>query len=156
LNVLDLGIWFSIASAVRLELLSPQLRSKKVFDRIRAAVEKAWEVDWDARPKLESVFDTKMRVIQAVIATKGSNEYQMPRSPYSRAGEPRAAFIPEKPEFNLAAAVDDGQDAMDLDLPADAPEGDDGDDIVLVESEDFPQWESDEWESDEAISLYDD
>jgi len=79
-------------------------------------VKQRWET-WQAAAKLESVFQTKRLNIKAIIEVAGSNEYKIPRSGRSHAGEKRASFTPLLREKRDSSQEDseeqESEDSMD-------------------------------------------
>lgn len=92
LNALDLGAWYSLAAGVP-SLKAVPNQKMRTFDQIISHVLARWRT-WDAFTRLENIFATKQRVIQAVFDSDGSNEYQIPRSFRSHHHE-KASYLPE-------------------------------------------------------------
>jgi len=90
-NALDLGALNSLASGVREPLLvpssDPDENSVRNWDRICRAVQQRWE-EWDCIPRLDSIFDTKSRVLHLAYEHDGGNEFSVPHS------EERTATLP--------------------------------------------------------------
>ena len=94
-NALDLGALNSLASGVREPLLvpssDPDENSVRNWDRICRAVQQRWE-EWDCIPRLDSIFDTKSRVLHLAYEHDGGNEFSVPHSHTPR--EERTATLP--------------------------------------------------------------
>lgn len=91
MNVLDLGIWYSLAAALPAMKWDSQSCKKVVSlffyflqmifqeeDRIVDLVEWGWSLY--SSDRIDRVFDSKMRVMKIVAEKRGSNFYDMPRS----------------------------------------------------------------------------
>ena len=94
LNMLDLGIWYSLAHALPFIITDPKSFKKvhssvfltsrvsfadiKVHDRIVDTVEWGWKRFNSL--KLTQVCDTKSRILRAVVDDEGSHEYEIPRT----------------------------------------------------------------------------
>lgn len=90
-NALDLGAWYSLAAGVP-SLKSIPNQRQRTIDRIISHVLARWS-SWDVFTRLENIFSTKQRVLQAVLASGGSNEYQIPRSGLSHRHE-KPSYLP--------------------------------------------------------------
>lgn len=84
-NALDLGAWHSLSSGVAAVRADPDA-TQKISDRIIEHVKQRWG-EWDAVGRLERIFQSKRRVLRASLEAGGSNQYEMPRSGTSHAGE---------------------------------------------------------------------
>jgi len=146
LNVLDLGIWFSLAAGVRVSLLDETIRkSKKVIDRLIAAVTLRWE-EWDATHRLESIYETKTRIIQAVLEAEGAIDYDIPRSPASHTGAERASFVPN--DTLLFPSKDNEDESEDMNFD-EADEDNDGEGLDEFEWEESEGWAAEEEKEEE-------
>jgi hypothetical protein len=94
-NSLDLGAWNSISCGVPAIKAQKEVDpKKKVCTRIIEEVKKRWE-NWDSMTRLENIFATKSRIMQAVIDAEGDIKYKIPRSGKSHKDE-GPSYVPEK------------------------------------------------------------
>ena len=91
-NALDLGAWRSLAAGV--PTIKGKDKSKRLIDCIVFHVLDQWN-NWDALHRLTNIFSTKARIMQAVSAVNGSNEYEIPRSNISHAKESATYVLPK-------------------------------------------------------------
>ena len=88
LNVLDLGAWHSLQTAVDVVKYS-QAGEGKMETRIVVACVKAWEATWQAPAKLASLFDyLETKIWPEIVKYRGGNKYKMPH----RSAEARKEF----------------------------------------------------------------
>lgn len=76
LNVLDLGIWTSLAKGVRSSSVAhgSRIDRKMLMDEVQ---KRFWET-WDSVSSLHNIYGTKKKIIETIIETGGGNHYKIP------------------------------------------------------------------------------
>ena len=78
LNVLDLGAWNSLQTAVESEKLvgDGKAENQKSFHYIIDLVKRTWE-KWESEEKLKALFDTLEENMKKIVECGGDNRYDM-------------------------------------------------------------------------------